>query len=121
MELTAKELSKRASVSESLLSGLQNGNRKIGEKQASRIANALELTGSDKLEFVYLAMNESSDRLLESSRAYPVEVLNQLPLFLKSSGISSSAIQESRFNNNILELFLDYGKTARVSTLLVLV
>lgn len=112
--LTAKELSKRASVSESLLSGLQNGNRRIAEKQASRIANALELTGSQKLEFVYLAMNESSDRLLESSRNYPVEILNSLPGLLRNHEVSPEMINSAHIFDSFLEINLNSGDVLRL-------
>ena len=112
--LTAKELSKSASVSESLRSGIQNGNRRIADKQASRIANALDLTGCDKLEFVYLAMNESSDRLLESSRGYPVEILNSIPGLLRNHEVSPEMINSAHIFDSFLEINLHSGDVLRL-------
>lgn len=116
--LTSKELSKRASVSESLLSGLQNGNRRIGEKQASRIATALGLKGWEKSDFIFMAMNLSSKRLLESSREYPVEILNSLPILLINKGISPTQISGARIFDPFLEISLKSGDVLRLSVTL---
>ena len=113
--LTSKELSKQAFISESLLSGLQNGNRRIGEKQASRIATALRLSGDEHREFIFLAMNGSGKRLLESSKNFPVEVLNSLPCLLRNKGIAPENINSSRIFDRFLEISLQTGEVIRVS------
>jgi transcriptional regulator with XRE-family HTH domain len=112
--LTSKELSKRSLVSESLLCGLQKGNRRIGERQASRIASALEYNESEQREFVYLAMNESSQRLLESSKLYPVEILNSFPELLRNHGIVPEIISGARIFDTFVEIILESGEVVRL-------
>jgi transcriptional regulator with XRE-family HTH domain len=112
--LTSKELSKQSSVSESLLSGLQSGNRRIGEKQASRIASALGLKKQEKSDFIFMAMNESTQRLLESSKSYPVEVLNSLPGLLRNKGVLPENINSARIYDTFLEISLESGDVVRV-------
>ena len=114
--ITSKELSELASVSESLLSGLQTGNRRIGEKQASRIASGLGLLAEEHSDFVFMAMNESSQRLLESSKSYPVEILNRLPVLLGNTGISPERISGARIFDRFLEISLHSGDVLRVYT-----
>jgi transcriptional regulator with XRE-family HTH domain len=114
LELTSKELSKQSSVSESLLSGLQSGNRRIGEKQASRIASALGLINQDERDFIFMAMNESTQRLLESSKSYPVEILNSLPGLLRNKGVLPENINSARIFDSFLEISLDSGDVVRV-------
>ena len=112
--ITSKELSELASVSESLLSGLQTGNRRIGEKQASRIASGLGLLGEEHSDFVFVAMNESRDRLLDASEDYPVETLNFLPVLLRKMEISPEIISESRIFDRFLEISLSSGEVFRI-------
>ena len=112
--LTSKELSKQSSVSESLLSGLQSGNRRIGEKQASRIASALGLINQDERDFIFMAMNESTQRLLESSKSYPVEILNSLPSLLRNKGVLPENINSARIFDSFLEISLESGDVVRV-------
>ena len=112
--LTSKELSKQSSVSESLLSGLQSGNRRIGEKQASRIASALGLKEQEKSDFIFMAMNESTQRLLESSKSYDVEILNSLPGLLRNKGVLPENINDARIFDAFLEISLDSGDVVRV-------
>jgi len=114
LRLTSKELSKQSSVSESLLSGLQSGNRRIGEKQASRIASALGLINQDERDFIFMAMNESTQRLLEFSKAYPVEILNSLPGLLRKKGILPENINSARIFDSFLEISLESGDVVRV-------
>jgi len=116
LRLTSKELSKQSSVSESLLSGLQTGNRRIGEKQASRIASGLGLLGDEHSDFVFMAMNESSQRLLESSKSYSVEILNSLPVLLGNTGISPERISGASIFDRFLEIRLHSGDVLRVYT-----
>ena len=112
--LTSKELSKQAGVSESLLSGLQRGNRRIGEKQASRIASALGLMEQERSDFIFMAMNESRQRILASSKAYPVEILNSLPGLLRNKGVLPENINSARIFDTFLEINLESGDVIRV-------
>ena len=117
--LTSKELSKQSSVSESLLSGLQSGNRRIAEKQASRIASALGLKGQEKSDFIFMAMNESTQRLLESSKAYPVELLNYLPVQLQKIKVTHELIRDFSEQENKLIIFLENNNLIEVETKLL--
>ena len=112
--ITSKELSELASVSESLLSGLQTGNRRIGEKQASRIASGLGLLGEEHSDFIFMAMNESRQRILASSKAYPVEILNSLPGLLRNKGVLPENINSARIFDTFLEINLESGDVIRV-------
>ena len=112
--MSGRALARKANISESLLSGLQKGDRAIGEKQAKRIATALNLENQEHSDFVFMAMNESRDRLLKSSEDYPVETLNFLPLLLRKMGIYPEMISESRIFDRFLEVFLSSGEVFRV-------
>ena len=118
--LTSKELSKQSSVSESLLSGLQSGNRRIAEKQASRIASALGLKGQEKSDFIFMAMNESTQRLLESSKAYPVELLNYVPVQLQKIKVSHELIRDFSEQENKLIIFLENKNLIEIETKLLM-
>jgi transcriptional regulator with XRE-family HTH domain len=118
--LTSKELSKQSSVSESLLSGLQSGNRRIAEKQASRIASALGLKGQEKSDFIFMAMNESTQRLLESSKAYPVELLNYLPVQLQKIKVTHELIRDFSEQENKLIIFLENKNLIEIETKLLM-
>ena len=120
LRLKGKELSKRACVPETLVSGLQNDSRKIGEIQATRIGKALGLSGNDLLEFVYLALNESKGRLLNSSKLYCAEILNYLPNLIAIHGITAEEIVDSVIIEEGIKLSLKSGSTATVSALVVL-
>ena len=120
LRLKGKELSKRACVPETLVSGLQNDSRKIGEVQATRIGKALGLSGNDLLEFVYVALNESKGRLLNSSKIYRAEILNYLPNLIASHGIRAEEIADAAIFEEGIKLSLKGGSTATVSALVVL-
>ena len=112
--MSGKTLARKANISESLLSGLQKGDRAIGEKQAKRIATALNLENQEHSDFVFMAMNESRDRLLDLSEDYPVETLNFLPLLLRKMRISPEMISESRIFDRFLEISLSTEEVFRV-------
>jgi hypothetical protein len=120
LRLKSKELSKRACVPATLLSGLQNDSRKIGELQATRIGKALGLSGNDLLEFVYVALNESKGRLLNSSKIYCAEILNYLPNLIAIHRIRAEEIVDSVILEDGIALTLENGSTATVSASVVL-
>ena len=90
--LTVQQLANRASVPATLISGLQTNNRRIGENNARKIGKALQLTGAELESFVYQAINTSEERVLESSKGYPAEVLNLLANELRQSGIEPEKV-----------------------------
>ena len=90
--LTVQQLADRADVNPTLISGLQNNNRTIGENNARRIGRALELTGTELDAFVYLAINAAKDRVLEAFRTYPAEVINLVALELNRAGIGPDVV-----------------------------
>jgi transcriptional regulator with XRE-family HTH domain len=85
--LTNEQLATRAGVPRSLIAGLQSGKRRIGELQARKIGNALRLSGDVLEEFVMLAINNCSEKVLQESRSYPAELLNILARQLRKAGI----------------------------------
>ena len=120
LRLKSKELSRLASVPATLLSGLQNDSRKIGEVQATRIGKALGLSGNDLLMFIYMALNESKGRLLNASKSYCAEILNYLPALMAENGILADEIVDAVILQEGIELALRNGSTATVSARVVL-
>jgi transcriptional regulator with XRE-family HTH domain len=117
--LTVHELAKRAGVGQSLISGLQTGNRVIGEHAARKIARALQLQGEERENFVYLAINDCSEKVLQSSRAYPAEVLNLLACKLRELGILSDKItrcvRKKQADDADAAIYLNDGKAALIN------
>jgi hypothetical protein len=67
------------------------------------------------MDFIYLAMNESSQRLLESSKAYPVEILNSLANILGNGGVPPELIENVVVFNTHLEMSLRSGELFGIS------
>lgn len=90
--LTVQQLADKARVPATLISGLQNHNRQVGENNATRIGAALGLESDELQEFVYMAINNSGEKVLEDFKHYPAEVLNLVAGELMASGISSEDV-----------------------------
>ena len=90
--LTVQELAKRAGISQPLVSNLQNGHRVIGEYTAKKIGAALQLHGKELEEFIYLAINGCTEKVLTAAKHYPAEILNLIAVELNSLGISPDKI-----------------------------
>ena len=86
--LTTQQLATKANVPQSLISGLQSGNRRVGEDNARKIGTALNLTGRELEDFIYKAINSSTERILKEYNLYPSEILNLVADELQSTGIS---------------------------------
>jgi transcriptional regulator with XRE-family HTH domain len=86
-QLTNRELARKARVPESLISGLQNGNRRVGETNARQIAEALELSGEQMEEFVLQAIDTSTRKLLKDAQGYPSALLNLVASQLRRAGV----------------------------------
>lgn len=115
--LAVKELALKAQVPATLISGLQSGQRTIGENNARKIGIALQLAENELEDFVYLALNEAVGRVLECHRAYPAEVLNLVAGELRAAGIAPADINgcellpKSEENTSKAEIYLENGKS----------
>ena len=63
----------------------------------------------ERSDFIFMAMNESRQRILDSSKAYPVEILNSLPGFLRNNGVLPENISSARIFESFLEISLESG------------
>lgn len=93
-QLTVRALAERAGVPHSLIAGLQTGNRRVGENNARRIGLALGLQGRDLEQFIYCAIDTCTEKVLEDAKPYPSEILNLLPMQLKTAGIEAQALEQ---------------------------
>ena len=90
--LSSAELARKAGISEGLLSGLIHDQRVIGEYTARKIGNALQLTGNESEEFIYSAINNCSEKILESFKKYPAELINLVACKLQERGVTPDEI-----------------------------
>ena len=118
-DLTVYQLAKRAGVHQSLISGLQTNNRVVGEHNARKIGKALQLEGEALESFVYQAINNCTEKVLNEFKSYPAEVLNLIAGILASTGIMPSSIKSCvRKPNEIAAdaaLYLEDGKAALIN------
>ena len=114
--LTTRELATKAGVGQPLISGLISGDRVIGEYTARKIAAALQLTGRELEDFVYLAINNCSEKTLEASKKYPAELINLVTEKLQSSGVLPEQINwcVRKSKDADAALFLKDGSEARI-------
>ena len=116
--LTTGELATKAGVGQPLISGLISGDRVIGEYTARKIAAALQLTGRELEDFVYLAINSCSEKVLQSSKNYPSELLNLIACELQELGILpdkiSYCVRKPASKNANAALYLEDGKEALI-------
>jgi len=121
--LTNSELARLAGVPESLISGLQNDNRRVGEMQARKIAGALRLTGNVLEDFILHAINTSTEKVLNESKPYHARLLNHVATQLREAGISAESISRFTVKGNQYEqdviLILNSGCTATLRTQLI--
>ena len=117
--LTSAELAIKANVPPSLISGLQSGHRVIGEYAARKIGQALFLTGDELEDFVYLAINGCSEKVLQQSKSYPAEILNLIATELLKIGIVPDKIRKCvrkpQNDKAKAALFLDDGTEAFIN------
>jgi transcriptional regulator with XRE-family HTH domain len=122
-KLTVKDLAAKANVPSTLISGLQSGQRSVGENNASRIGTALGLDGEALQNFIYAALNEATDKVLKENNGYPAELLNLLAGQLRQDGIEAAAILQctvsgDQHQQNVI-LTLCGGRTATLKTQLL--
>ncbi|MDB6156288.1 MAG: hypothetical protein JWL90_4741 [Chthoniobacteraceae bacterium] len=92
--LTNVELASRAKVPTSLIAGLQSGKRTIGEYQARKIGVALGLKDAELTRFIYLAIDNCTEKVLKELGNYPAELINSLGQQLRRAGIQPEQIQD---------------------------
>src|SRR5450631_4108997 len=93
-KLTNNELARLAEVPESLISGLLNNNRRVGEYQAMKIGRALKLTSENLEDFVYSAINTCTEKILNTAKPYPSQLLNLVAVQLHRAGIPAESIHD---------------------------
>ena len=121
MDLTVQELADKANLPATLVSGLQSGNRHIGENNARRLGAALNLAGRELDTFVYEAINLCSEKLLEDCKRFPAEIINLAAKHLQAQGIDGEQVTRCVLKPKLKDgsepdavLFLDDGRTALI-------
>ena len=112
--LSYRALEKVTGIKYSALAAMENGHRPTGEQSARRLASAFGLSGEMLKIFCLSAMNTSKERVLESVKGYPSQVLNLLGLVLIAQGITAKQINACDLDPrtpNCLKLRLKGGKT----------
>jgi len=114
--LTTLELAELADVPRSLISGLENNTRRIGEMQATRLGTALGLDGQELQEFIYLAINTCTEKVLVESKGYPSEIINLVTRQLRQAGILPEQVDAYEVDGSNISLLLNNGREAKVET-----
>jgi transcriptional regulator with XRE-family HTH domain len=117
--LSATKLSEMSSLHVSLISALEHGYRCIGEKSARKLSIAFGLRDKEQEQFIYSAMEESTDRLLKISESYPVELLNYVPVQLQKMKVTHDLISDFREQENKLIIFLENNNLIEIETKLL--
>ena len=115
--ITVTELAKSAGVTQPLTSNLIHGRESIGEYTARKIASALQLDGDELEDFVYSAINHCTEKVLNSSKAFPSQVLNMVAGGLNALGIIPSRIMRCVLNAEDADaaIYLDDGRSAYIN------
>ena len=93
LDISVKDLAKRACVPDTLISGLQSNTRVIGENNARKIGLALNLKGEVLEDFVFQALNSgATHKILKASQDYPAEIHNLIAAKLRAMGITPDII-----------------------------
>lgn len=92
--LTNRELALKAKVPHSLIAGLQGGSRQIGELQASKIGEALELSGATLSEFILQGIGTCTEKVLNKNANFSSSVINLFLNYLHDMGLSPEGIKE---------------------------
>ena len=118
-QLTVHELAKLAGVHQSLISGLNTDSRVIGEFNARKIGKALQLDGDELESFIYMAINNCSEKVLDEYQGYPAEVLNLIADRLATAGIVPACIRmcvrKPESSDADAALYLDNGTAALIN------
>jgi transcriptional regulator with XRE-family HTH domain len=118
--LSATKLSELSGLHVTLISALEHGHRCIGEKSAKKLSIALGLKEREQEQFIYSAIEESSDRLLKKSESYPVELLNYVPVQLQKMKVTHELIRDFSEQENKLIIFLENKNLIEIETKLLM-
>ena len=117
--LTVQELADRAKVPSTLISGLQNHNRTVGEHNADKIGRALNLTGAELENFIYLGINNCTERVLERNKNYPAELINLLCNQLHEQGINWQEVSRCVSKPDDAVVVLNNGTKVHIETKII--
>jgi hypothetical protein len=89
----------------------------IGEFNARKIGKALQLDGDELESFIYMAINNCSEKVLNEYQGYPAEVLNLIADRLATAGIVPGSIRTCvrKATDADAALYLDDGKAALIN------
>ena len=116
--LTMQELAKLADVSQPLISNLLNNRRVIGEYTARKLGKALQLSGNLLEDFVFQAINNCTEKVLNSSKGFPAELINLVTDELNALGIEPANIKHCIRHPGLdadAALYLRDGKSAFIN------
>jgi len=91
--LTIYKLGELADIPFTLISALENSRRKVGVNNATKLGRALGLADQSLRDFVYLALDNATGKVLEEFRSYPADLINLLPTLLKDAGVNPEDIK----------------------------
>ena len=121
LNLTVQSLADKAKVNPTLVSGLQNSRRQVGENNARRLGMALDLSGKELESFVYAAINGCTEKVMEDCKQYPAEALNLCAKQLQESGIGGEQISRCVLKPKLQDgrepdaiVYMNDGRTALI-------
>lgn len=89
-----REMAAKSGIPHPSLSLLEHGRKAVGPKLVERLASAFELSGSERAEFLNLALECSvCHRLTVENANYPAWLLNWVPTALKQAGIRAEGFE----------------------------
>ena len=116
-DFTNRELAEAAGVPVSLIAGLQSGRRRVGEKNARQIGEALGLKDESLQQFILLAMDTCTRKVLKEAQKYPAQLLNMVAQKLRRAGVLPDHVQlceTSPEDSSDLRLKLSDGRVMRL-------
>ena len=121
LNLSVQQLADKAKVNPTLVSGLQNNRRQVGENNARRLGMALNLSGRELENFVYAAINLCTEKVLDECKGFPAEVLNLCARHLQEQGINADHVNRCVLKPKLQDgrepdavVYLKDGRTALI-------
>jgi len=100
--LTLRALHALSGVVYSMISCIEAGDRAAGGDAARRMADALNLVGEERQQFLFAAAaTRRKDRLVEYARTLAPELVNFVPSVLSRLGINLEAVDSCEVRNNV--------------------